>query len=263
MSLSSFWTAASGMEAQSTNIDVISHNLANVNTAGFKRSKADFQDLYYNSLSIAGAASSSDTMIPTANQVGLGTKVSAVARVNTQGDYQLTGNELDLAIDGKGYFQIITPDGETAYTRAGSFKLDGDGNIVNTEGYFLEPQITVPNDSIQLTVGPDGTVTVLTAGETTPTELGTIETVRFPNPTGLIGLGKTLFVESETSGSPTTGTPGEDGLGSLTQGFLEMSNVSVVEEMVNMILAQRAYEINGKAIQTSDEMLQIANNLKR
>ena len=142
MSLSSFWTAASGMEAQSINIDVISHNLANVNTTGFKRSKADFEDLYYNSLSIAGAASSSDTMIPTANQVGLGTKVSSVARINAQGDYQLTGSELDLAIDGKGYFQIITPDGETAYTRAGSFKLDGDGNIVNSEGYLLEPQIT-------------------------------------------------------------------------------------------------------------------------
>ena len=168
-----------------------------------------------------------------------------------------------MAIDGRGYFQIITPDGETAYTRAGSFKLDGDGNIVNAEGYLLEPQITIPNDAIQTTIGPDGTVTVLTAGDTTPTELGTIETVRFPNPTGLIGLGKSLFIESETSGSPTTGTPGEDGLGTITQGFLEMSNVSVVEEMVNMILAQRAYEINGKAIQTSDEMLQVANNIKR
>ena len=168
-----------------------------------------------------------------------------------------------MAIDGKGFFQIITPDGEIAYTRAGSFKLDGDGNIVNSEGYLLEPQISVPNDAIQLTVGLDGTVTVMNAGETTPTEVGNIETVRFTNPAGLIAMGKNLFTESETSGSPTTGTPGEDGLGTITQGFLEMSNVSVVEEMVNMILAQRAYEMNGKAIQTSDEMLQVANNIKR
>lgn len=263
MPLRSLWTAATGMQAQALNIDVISNNLANVNTTGFKRSRADFQDLLYQNLRIAGAASSSGTEIPTSNQIGLGTKVAAVAKILTQGDYKQTGNELDLAIDGRGFFQITTPEGEIAYSRAGSFKLDGDGNMVTSDGYFLEPQITVPTDAIQLTVGPDGTLTVLNAGETTPSEIGKIETARFANPAGLTAIGKSLFLESETSGSPTTGTPGEDGLGTITQGYLEMSNVNVVEEMVNMILAQRAYEINGKAIQTSDEMLQMANNVKR
>jgi flagellar basal-body rod protein FlgG len=263
MSLRALWTAAAGMEGQAINIDVISNNLANVNTTGFKRSRADFQDLLYQNLSIAGAASSSDTEVPTSSQVGLGTKIAAIGKIFSQGDYKQTGNELDLAIDGRGFFQITTPDGEIAYTRSGAFKLDGDGNIVNSDGYLLEPQISVANNVIQLTVGLDGTVTVMNAGETTPSEIGNIETARFTNPSGLIAIGKNLFLESETSGTPTTGTPGEDGLGTITQGFLEMSNVSVVEEMVNMILAQRAYEINGKAIQTSDEMLQMANNIKR
>jgi len=263
MSLRALWTAAVGMHGQALNIDVISNNLANVNTAGFKRSRADFQDLLYQSLRIAGAASSSGTEIPTSNQIGLGSKVAAVAKIFTQGDYKQTGNELDLAIDGRGFFQITTPEGEIAYTRAGSFKLDGDGNIVTSDGYLLEPQITVPTNAIQLTIGPDGTVTVMNAGETSPSEIGNIETARFANPAGLIGIGKNLFMESETSGTPTTGTPGEDGLGTISQGYLEMSNVNVVEEMVNMILAQRAYEINGKAIQTADEMLQMANNVKR
>ena len=263
MALRSLWTAASGMQAQALNIDVISNNLANVNTSGFKRSRADFQDLLYQNLRIAGAASSSGTEIPTSNQIGLGTKVAAVAKNFSQGDYKQTGNELDLAIDGRGFFQITTPEGEIAYSRAGSFKLDGDGNIVTSDGYLLEPQITIPSNAIQLTVGPDGTVTVMNAGELTPSEVGKIETARFANPAGLNATGKNLFMESETSGSPTTGTPGEDGLGTLTQGYLEMSNVNIVEEMVYMIMAQRAYEINGKAIQTSDEMLQMANNIKR
>jgi flagellar basal-body rod protein FlgG len=251
------------MSSQALNMDVIANNLANVNTTGFKRSRADFQDLFYQNLRIAGAASSAGTEIPTANQIGLGTKVSAVAKLFVQGDYQQTGNELDLAVDGEGFFQINTPDGEIAYTRAGAFKLDGDGNVVTSDGYLLQPQITVPDNAIQLTVGPDGTVTVINAGETTPSEIGNVETARFANPAGLTAIGKSLFLESETSGSPTTGTPGEDGLGTINQGFLEMSNVNIVEEMVNMIVAQRAYEINGKAIQTSDEMLQTANNIKR
>ena len=263
MSLRALWTAAAGMEGQAIQIDVISNNLANVNTGGFKRSRVDFEDLMYQNLSIAGAASSADTEVPTSNQVGLGTKVTSVAKNFNQGDYKQTGNELDLAIDGNGFFQISTPDGEIAYTRAGGFKLDGDGNIVNSDGYLLEPQISVPNDAIQLTVGNDGTVTVINAGDTTPSEIGNIETARFTNPPGLIAMGKNLYIESETSGTPTTGTPGEDGLGTISQGFLEMSNVNVVEEMVNMILAQRAYEMNAKAIQTSDEMLQMANSVKR
>lgn len=263
MSLRALWTAASGMEGQAINIDVIANNLANVNTSGFKRSRPDFQDLFYQSLQIAGAASSSGTEIPTSSQIGLGTKLGAVAKIFTQGDYKQTGNDLDLAIDGNGFFQITNPEGEINYTRSGAFKLDGDGNIVTSDGYLLEPQITIPNNAVQVTIGLDGTVTVLNAGETTPSEVGQIETARFANPAGLIALGKSLYMESETSGSPTTGTPGEDGLGTVTQGFLESSNVNVVEEMVNMILAQRAYEINGKAIQTADEMLQVANNIKR
>jgi len=263
MPLRALWTASTGMQGQALNIDVISNNLANVNTTGFKRSRADFQDLFYQSLRIAGAASSSGTEIPTSNQVGLGAKIAAVAKIFNQGDYKQTGNELDLAIDGKGFFQVATPDGEIAYSRAGSFKLDGDGSMVTSDGYLLEPQITVPTNAVQLTVGPDGTVTVMNAGETTPSEIGKIETARFANPAGLTGIGRNLLMESETSGSPTTGTPGEDGLGTINQGYLEMSNVNVVEEMVCMILAQRAYEINGKAIQTADEMLQMANNVKR
>jgi len=263
MSLRALWTAAVGMQGQALNVDVIANNLANVNTTGFKRSRADFQDLLYQNLRIAGAASSAGTELPTSNQIGLGTKVAAVAKIFSQGDYKQTGNELDLAIDGNGFFQITTPDGEISYSRAGSFKMDGDGNIVTPDGYLLQPQITIPNNAIQLTVGPDGTVTVMNAGETTPSEIGKIETARFANPAGLNAIGKNLFMESETSGSPTTGTPGQDGLGTISQGYLEMSNVNVVEEMVYMIVAQRAYEINGKAIQTADEMLQMANNVKR
>ncbi len=263
MSLRTLGTAAVGMESQALNMDVIANNLANVNTSGFKKSRADFQDLYYQNLRIAGAASSSGTEIPTSNQIGLGTKVAAIAKIFSQGDYKQTGNELDLALDGRGFFQISTPDGEIAYTRAGAFKLDSSGNIVNSDGYLMEPQITVPTDAIQLTVGPDGTITVMTAGVTTPTEIGKIETARFPNPAGLTGIGKNMFMETITSGTPTTGTPGEDGLGTINQGFLEMSNVNIVEEMVAMIMAQRAYEINGKAITTADEMLQTANNVKR
>jgi flagellar basal-body rod protein FlgG len=251
------------MSSQALNMDVIANNLANVNTTGFKRSRADFQDLFYQNLRIAGAASSTGTEIPTSNQIGLGAKVSAVDKLFAQGDYKQTGNELDLAIDGRGFFQITTPDGEIAYTRAGAFKLDGSGNIVNSDGYLLQPQITVPENASQLTVGLDGTITVMNAGETAPSEIGNIETARFANPAGLTAIGKNLFLESETSGNPTTGTPGEDGLGTISQGFLEMSNVSIVEEMVQMILAQRAYEINGKAIQTADEMLQMANNIRR
>jgi flagellar basal-body rod protein FlgG len=251
------------MQGQALNVDVIANNLANVNTTGFKRSRADFQDLLYQNLRIAGAASSAGTELPTSNQIGLGTKVAAVAKIFNQGDYKQTGNELDLAIDGNGFFQITTPDGEISYSRAGSFKMDGDGNIVTPDGYLLQPQITIPNNAIQLTVGPDGTVTVMNAGETAPSEIGKIETARFANPAGLNAIGKNLFMESETSGSPTTGTPGQDGLGTISQGYLEMSNVNVVEEMVYMIVAQRAYEINGKAIQTADEMLQMANNVKR
>ncbi len=259
----SLWTASAGMQAMQLNVDVIANNLANVNTVGFKKSRADFQDLLYQNLRIAGAPSSAGTEVPTPNQVGLGVKVASVQKIFTQGDYKQTGNELDLAIEGSGFFQVTMPDGETAYTRAGAFKLDGDGRVVTPDGYTLSPEITVPADAIQLTVGPDGTISVLNAGETTPSEIGNIDLARFANNPGLKSIGKNLYVETEASGSPTTGTPGEDGFGTTAQGFVEMSNVSVVEDMVYMIVAQRAYEMTAKAIQTADEMLQMANNVKR
>lgn len=259
----SMWSAASGMQAQSLNIDVIANNLANVNTTGFKRSRAEFQDLLYETMRPAGSASSEETEVPTGIQLGHGVRPVAVSKIFSGGELQLTKNELDLAIEGDGFFQIIQPSGTTAYTRAGAFKLDREGRIVNPDGFLLEPEITVPTDAVSLAVGMDGTVSVLQAGESAPREIGTIQLVRFANPAGLHSSGKNLYLETEASGSPISGRAGTDGLGTIAQGFLEMSNVSVVDEMVNMITAQRAYETNSKVVQTSDDMLQIANNLKR
>ena len=259
----SLWTSATGMQAQALNLDVISNNLANVNTSGFKKSRAEFQDLLYETLEPAGTSSSQNSQVPTGIQIGHGTRPSTVLQIFTQGSMENTNNELDLAIEGDGFFQIILPNGETAYTRDGAFKLDRDGRIVNSDGFALEPEITIPTDAVSISVGMDGTVSVLQTGESTPSEIGTIQLARFVNPAGLISTGRNLYATSEASGDELTGTPGEDGLGSLAQGFLEMSNVSVVDEMVNMITAQRAYETNSKSIQTADEMLQLANNIKR
>jgi flagellar basal-body rod protein FlgG len=259
----SLWTAATGMQAQELNIDVIANNLANVNTSGFKKSRAEFQDLLYESMRPAGAASSADTTIPTGIQLGHGTRPSAVQKMFSQGDFENTQNELDWAIEGDGFFQIELPNGDTSYSRCGEFKLNADGRIVNADGFPLVPQLTIPSDTISITVGMDGTVSVIQAGDATPSEIGTIQLARFVNAAGLRSLGKNLFVPTEGSGDEIIGTAGEDGLGSIAQGFLEMSNVSVVDEMVSMITAQRAYETNSKVIQTSDEMLQMANNLKR
>ena len=259
----SLWTSATGMQAQALNLDVIANNLANVNTAGFKKSRAEFQDLLYETLRPAGTSSSQDTQVPTGIQIGHGTRPSTVLKIFSQGSMENTKNELDLAIEGDGFFQIILPNGETAYTRDGSFKLDSDGLIVNSDGFALEPEISIPSDALSISVGIDGTVSVLQAGDSTPSEIGTIELARFVNPAGLISTGRNLYITSEASGDEMTGTPGEDGLGSIAQGFLEMSNVSVVDEMVSMITAQRAYEVNSKSIQTADEMLQMANNIKR
>ena len=259
----SLWTSATGMQAQELNIDVISNNLANVNTSGFKKSRAEFQDLLYESLRPAGAASSADTTIPTGVQLGHGARPSAVQKMFSQGDFQNTENELDWAIEGDGFFQIELPNGETSYSRCGEFKLDADGRIVNADGFLLVPQLTVPTDTVSITVGMDGTVSIIQADDPVPSEIGTIQLARFVNPGGLRSLGRNLFVPTEGSGDEIIGTPGEDGFGSISQGFLEMSNVSVVDEMVNMITAQRAYETNSKVIQTADDMLQMANNLKR
>jgi len=259
----SLWTAASGMQAQSLNIDVISNNLANVNTSGFKRSKAEFQDLFYDTLRSAGVASSEGTQVPVGIQLGHGTRASAVNKIFSQGNMQRTQNNLDLALEGKGFFQIIQLNGQIAYTRAGAFKLDDEGRMVTADGFFLEPEISIPSDSISIFIELDGSVSVLQAGETEPTEIGTIELARFINPSGLQSVGRNLYLPTQASGEAVTGTAGQDGLGIISQGYLEMSNVSVVDEMVNMITAQRAYELNSKAVQAADEMLQMANNVKR
>lgn len=257
------WTAASGMQAQQTGIDVIANNIANVNTSGFKKSRTDFQDLIYQNFKATGAPSTSTTDIPSGIQIGLGTKVAAVTKMFSAGNIVQTGNELDIAIEGQGLFQVLMPDGSNAYTRAGSFKQDSEGRLVTADGYPMTPEIVIPNNATQITIGNDGTVSVMQSGQTSPTNVGTIQLARFPNPTGLTSIGKNLYMESDASGTVTTGTAGQDGIGTTAQGFLEMSNVSVMEEMVAMIVGQRAYETNSKAIQTSDEMLQQAINLKR
>lgn len=259
----SLWTSATGMQAQELNISVIANNLANVNTSGFKKSRAEFQDLLYESIRPAGAASSADTTIPTGIQMGHGTRPSAVQKMFSQGDFQNTQNQLDWAIEGDGFFQIELPNGDESYSRCGEFKLDADGRIVNADGFLLVPQMTIPTDTVSITVGMDGTVSVIQADDPIPSEIGTIQLARFVNPAGLRSLGKNLFVPTQGSGDEIVGTPGENGFGTIAQGFLEMSNVSVVDEMVSMITAQRAYETNSKVIQTSDDMLQMANNLKR
>ncbi len=260
--LRSLFIAATGMEAQKLNIDVISNNLANVNTTGFKKSRADFQDLLYQTIRTPGATSAEGSQIPSGIQVGMGVKPVAVQKIFQQGDFVQTGNSLDMVIEGDGFFQILMPDGTTSYTRAGAFKLDSEGRIVNSDGYPLEPAITIPSNTTSISISSDGKVSVTQAGNSTPTQIGQLEIANFINPGGLNALGKNLFQQSASSGDPTTGNPSTNGLGTLSQGFLEMSNVNVVEEMVNMIASQRAYEINSKSIQASDQMLQVANNLR-
>ena len=257
------FTAATGMQAQQLNVDVIANNLANVNTTGFKRSRADFQDLLYQTLRQPGAASSNQTEIPTGIQLGLGTRTAAVQKLFIQGDFQQTQNQLDIAIDGDGFFQVKHPNGDTVYSRAGAFKLDSQGRVVTSDGYPLEPEISIPSNATSITIAPDGTVSVLQSGKQTAQQVGQIRLVNFANPAGLSGLGRSLFRTSSASGEPQEGTPGAEGMGPLSQGFLEVSNVSVVEEMVNLITGQRAYEINSKAIQAADEMLQVTTNLRR
>jgi len=261
--LSALFTAATGMQSQQTNIDVIAHNLANVNTTGFKRSRADFQDLLYQTYVPAGSSSSDETEVPTGIQVGLGSRTAAVQRLFLQGTIQLTDNQLDIAIDGDGFLQILRPNGDIAYTRAGALKLDSQGRVVNSDGFPLEPEIVIPSDTTKITIGTDGTISVLQPGNEAAQNIGQIRLVNFPNPAGLTALGRGLFQTTTASGVPVEGIPGEEGLGSISQGFLEISNVSVVEEMVNLITGQRAYEINSKAIQAADEMLQNTVNLTR
>ncbi len=259
----SLYTAATGMEAMDFNMATISNNLANVNTTGFKRSRADFQDLMYQTLRMVGTLSEAGNQVPTGIQLGLGVKPAAVQKIFLQGDFVQTQNELDIAISGKGFFQVTMPDGSIAYSRAGAFKLDNTGAVVTSDGYRLEPSITIPTDATALSIDSTGGVFVTQPGTTTPTLVGTLQTASFVNQAGLQPTGKNLYKESDASGPPTTGTPGTNELGTVEQGFLELSNVSIVEELVNMITGQRAYEVNSKAIQSSDEMLQTANGLKR
>ncbi|MCP4581894.1 MAG: flagellar basal-body rod protein FlgG [candidate division Zixibacteria bacterium] len=256
-------TAASGMSAQQMNVDVIANNLANVNTSGYKRSKIEFQDILYQNLRSAGAESAAGSQVPISLEVGYGTRPSATQRNFSMGSLQLSGNPLDLAIEGNGFYQVLLPDGTTGYTRDGSFKMSADGQIVTSDGFFLEPGVTIPSDATDISVSADGLVSVLIPGEADPQELGQIELAKFINPAGLQAIGHNLYTISGASGDPILGNPSLDGFGRLNQGYLEMSNVEIVEEMVNMITAQRAYEINSKAIQTSEEMTQVANNLKR
>ena len=255
------WTAATGMRAQQLNLDVISHNLANVNTTGFKKSRAEFQDLIYQTSRSPGTETGAGQQIPVGIQVGMGVRPIAVQKVFSQGDYNQTGRPLDLAIEGDGFFTILK-NGEEYYTRSGSFKLNSDGTIVDAEGNPLQPEFSIPEDTVQINIDSGGNITALdSAGEELSSTRLTI--VRFQNPAGLFALGKNLYQQTAASGSPAEGNPGEEGAGSIAQGFLEMSNVEVVTEMVNMIVAQRAYEVNSKAIQSADEMLGIATNVKR
>jgi flagellar basal-body rod protein FlgG len=257
----SLWTAATGMTAQQLNMDVISNNLANVNTAGFKKSRADFQDLLYQVSRAAGTESVNGDEVPTGIQVGLGARAAAVQKIFTTGDLQQTGNDLDIAIEGNGFFRVLMPDGEESYTRSGAFKKDGTGRMVTSDGYPLEPQIVIPENATRLSITEDGAVNVYLDGETEPNQIGTIELTTFSNPAGLEAIGRNLLLETPASGAPVDGIPGQEGFGALAQGFLEGSNVNIMEEMVGMITTQRAYEINSKAIQTSDQMLQMVNNL--
>ncbi len=257
----SIYTGTTGMNAQQLNIDVISNNLANVSTTGFKKSSNEFQDLLYEKITVPGSPTSTDTESPTGISIGVGVRPAAVSKVFSQGELQQTENDLDVAIDGQGLFQIETPEGDTAYTRAGAFKLDSSGQIVNSNGYTVLPAITIPEGSKDIVISDTGIVSATLSGETESSELGTIEIATFINPSGLLSGGNNLLYETTSSGTPAVSTPGSAGYGTLIQGFLEGSNVNIVQELTNLITAQRAYEINSKSIQTSDEMMQTTNNL--
>jgi flagellar basal-body rod protein FlgG len=258
------YTAASGMNAQQANIDTVANNLANVNTAGFKKSRMEFQDLVYQQITAPGSPTSTAAdEAPVGLEVGLGTRPVATSRDFSTGNLKATNGPLDLAIQGGGFFQITMPSGEIGYTRDGAFHLTADGQLVTSEGFQVQPGITIPKDAISVAISKDGVVSVQVAGQQTAQQVGTIELATFQNPPGLRALGGNLYAATGASGEPTTGVPGTEGMGTITQGFLEDSNVSVVEEMVNMILGQRAYEANSRVVKAADEMLSQVNNLVR
>lgn len=256
-------TAATGMAAQELLVDTISNNLANINTSGFKKAKVEFQDLLYQTQRAIGATDEQGSNIPTEIQIGHGTNPVSVQKIFSQGDITATQNSLDLAIDGDGFFQVLRTDGSVAYTRDGSLKLAADGRVVTSDGLVLEPEVTIPADAIEISISQDGVISTRSGTDIDPTEIGRIELARFINPAGLENIGGNLYLPTVASGEPLTSTPGTEELGTVRQGFLEMSNVAVVEEMVNLIVAQRAYEINSKTIRTAEEMLNTAGNLRR
>jgi flagellar basal-body rod protein FlgG len=258
------YTAVTGMGAQERNVDTVANNLANVNTTGFKRSRVNFQDLLYQSLRMPGAETAEGVLLPEGIQIGHGVRTSSISRSFLQGDFVRTEQPLDMAIEGAGFFKVTLPDGTIAYTRDGSFKQDVNGNVVTADGYLLDPAITIPEDATDITITSDGVVSVLQPGTPTPQNVGTLELARFSNPAGLDGrLGRNLYLETPASGAPVEAQPENEGLGSVLQRFLENSNVNIVEEMINLIIAQRAFEANSNVIRTTDDMLQLANTIQR
>jgi flagellar basal-body rod protein FlgG len=258
------YSAASGMKAEETNVDNIANNLANANTVGYKTRRAQFQDLMYQSLVQPGTAAGQQTVVPTGLQIGLGTRAASNEIVFTQGAFTQTGNPLDLVIEGRGFFQVRVPSGELAYTRAGQFHTDKDGNIVTSDGNPIEPQITVPRDAQQVAIATDGTVSYTLPNQTAAQQAGQIQLANFQNPAGLNSMGRSLYTPTDASGDPNVGTPGgQEGMGSLLQGYVEQSNVSIVDEFINLIQAQRGYEANSKVVQAADQMYQQVNNLTR
>lgn len=252
----SLWIARTGLDAQQTQMDVISNNLANVSTNGFKRSRAVFEELMYQTVRQPGAMSSEQTTLPSGLQLGTGVRPAATERIHLQGNLTQTGNPTDVAINGNGFFQVSMPDGTTAYTRDGSFQVDQNGQLVTANGFVVQPAITIPANATSLTIGRDGTVTVTQPGSTNNVQIGQLQLATFMNPTGLESLGTNLYAQTDASGAPNTTVPGLNGSGVLQQNYVESSNVNVVQELVDMIQTQRAYEINSKAVQTSDQMLQ-------
>ena len=252
----SLWISKTGLEAQQTQMDVIANNLANVSTTGFKRSRAVFEDLLYQNIRQPGAQSSQQTQVPSGLQIGTGVRPIASERIHTQGNLQQSSNNLDVAINGAGFFQILMPDGTTAYTRDGSFQTDNQGQLVTSSGFPVQPALTIPPNTTSITIARDGTVSVTQPGVAAPVQIGSLQLATFINPAGLQSQGENLYVETGSSGTPNTNVPGTNGTGLINQGYVETSNVNVVEELVNMIQTQRAYEINSKAITTSDQMLQ-------
>jgi len=261
--MQSLYTASTGMLGMQTQIDTTANNIANVNTIGFKKSRAEFADLMYQVMEYAGTSTSDVTKSPTGIEVGLGARPTAINKIFSEGSLKQTDNQLDIAITGNGFFKLELPDGTEVYTRNGAFKLDDTGTIVNSDGYKLIPETVVPEDATNISIGVDGTVTVIQAGQTQATQIGQIETTNFINPAGLHSMGDNLYIETDSSGQPVAGTPGINGLGTIRQGFVELSNVELVVELTDLITGQRAYDSNSKVITTSDEMLQTVNNLKR